>query len=141
MSTNLTSFKYADMDFRLSAAAGNPDAGKPPSTADAPPTTADDPTAAEVNEKDLPENILVRLDGILGIPATKKVQRAKILGVLSITNFQYGQAAATMIGSLIAEERDTEVNTSPGSGRAKPGGIMKRASSLMGMGMNNSSGS
>ena len=81
---------------------------------------------APLDEDDLSDEATAMLVEILASIKTKTVQRGVIKGKLSFTDFEFGQTAVTMVGTLKAEERATEmksevdVRTNKSSKSARP---------------------
>jgi len=81
---------------------------------------------APLDEDDLSDEATAKLVEILAFKNTKTVKRGVIEGELSFTDFEFGQTAVTMVGTLKAEERVTEmkpevdVRTSKSSKSARP---------------------
>ena len=63
---------------------------------------------APLDEDDLSDEATAMLVEILASIKTKTVQQGVIKGQLSFTDFEFGQTAVTMVGTLKAEERLTE---------------------------------
>ncbi|GMI43365.1 hypothetical protein TrCOL_g9828 [Triparma columacea] len=64
---------------------------------------------APLDEDDLSDEAAEMLVEMLGSKKTKTVKRGVIKGKLSFTDFEFGQTAVTMVGTLKAEERVTEL--------------------------------
>ncbi|GMI44744.1 hypothetical protein TrCOL_g7075 [Triparma columacea] len=64
---------------------------------------------APLDEDDLSDEASAMLVEILASIKTKTVKRGVIKGQLSFTDFEFGQTAVTMVGTLKAEERATEM--------------------------------
>jgi hypothetical protein len=64
---------------------------------------------APLDEDDLSDEATAMLVEILASIKTKTVKRGVIKGKLSFTDFEFGQTAVTMLGTLKAEERVTEM--------------------------------
>ena len=62
---------------------------------------------APLDEDDLSDEATAKLVEILASMKTKTVKRGVIKGELSFTDFEFGQTAVTMVGTLQAEERAT----------------------------------
>ncbi|GMI45735.1 hypothetical protein TrCOL_g13458, partial [Triparma columacea] len=66
---------------------------------------------APLDEDDLSDEATTMLVKILASIKTKTVKRGVIKGKLSFTDFEFGQTAVTMVGTLKAEERVTETKS------------------------------
>ncbi|GMI44875.1 hypothetical protein TrCOL_g12708 [Triparma columacea] len=66
---------------------------------------------APLDEDDLTDEATAMLVEILASIKTKTVKRGVIKGELSFTDFEFGQTAVTMVGTLEAEERVTEMKS------------------------------
>jgi hypothetical protein len=66
---------------------------------------------APLDEDDLSDEATAKLVEILASINTKTVKRGVIKGKLSFTDFEFGQTAVTMVGTLKAEERATETKS------------------------------
>jgi len=64
-----------------------------------------------LDEDDLSDEATAKLVEILASINTKTVKRGVIEGKLSFTDFEFGQTAVTMVGTLKAEERATEMKS------------------------------
>ncbi|GMI41984.1 hypothetical protein TrCOL_g13771 [Triparma columacea] len=66
---------------------------------------------APLDEDNLSDEATAKLVEILASIKTKTVKRGVIKGELSFTDFEFGQTAVTMVGTLKAEERATETKS------------------------------
>jgi hypothetical protein len=59
---------------------------------------------SSVNENDLQQELLENLDAIRPVGFNQKIQKATLKGELRICDFEFGQAAVTLVGTLEADD-------------------------------------
>ncbi|GMH75712.1 hypothetical protein TrRE_jg1752 [Triparma retinervis] len=59
---------------------------------------------SSVNENDLQQELLENLDAIRPVGFNQKIQKATFQGELRISDFEFGQAAVTLVGTLEADD-------------------------------------
>ena len=81
------------------------------------------------DNNDLPEEAVSKLAEILG--STRKAKRGKIgMGLMTVAEMDHGQAAVVFVGTLLSEERKTDIVSSSNSS-SKPSNVLKRATKAL----------